>query len=67
MSVFHPAISRAWRTWMALAIWPACQGHERSLCRVAQVLSWALARSWGAQLGVGGVGGFLGGGLVLAR
>jgi hypothetical protein len=49
VSVFHPAISRAWRTWMALAIWPACQGQERSLRRMAQVLSWALARSPGAR------------------
>ena len=49
MSVFHPAISRAWRTWMALASWPACQGQQRSLRRIPQVLSWALARSPGAR------------------
>src|SRR5215813_14686024 len=45
VSVFHPAISRAWRTWMALASCPARQGQQRSLRRMPQVLSWALARS----------------------
>ena len=49
LSVFHPAISRAWRTWMALASCPACQGQQRSLRRISQVLSWALARSPGAR------------------
>src|SRR5436190_13315205 len=49
MSVFHPAISRACRTWMALAICPARQGQQRRLRRIAQVLSWALARSPGAR------------------
>ena len=38
-NVFHPAISRAWRTWMALAICPARQGQQRSLRRMSQVLS----------------------------
>src|SRR6266516_4244037 len=49
LSVFHPAISRACRTWTALAICPARQGQQRSLRRIAQVLSWALARSPGAR------------------
>ena len=49
VSVFHPAISRVCRTWMALAIWPARQGQQRSLRKMAQVLSWALARSPGAR------------------
>ena len=49
MRTKHPAISRAWRTWMALAICPARQGQQRSLRRMSQVLSWALARSPGAR------------------
>jgi hypothetical protein len=49
LSLFHPAISRAWRTWMALAICPAFQGQQRSLRRMCQVLSWAFARSPGAR------------------
>jgi len=32
---------------MALAMRPACQGQQRSLRRMCQVLSWALARSPG--------------------
>jgi len=34
---------------MALAIWPARQGQQRSLRRIPQLLSWALARSPGAR------------------
>jgi hypothetical protein len=34
---------------MALARWPARQGQQRSLRRMRQVLSWALARSPGAR------------------
>ncbi len=34
---------------MALAISPARQGQQRSRRRMAQVLSWALARSPGAR------------------
>ena len=34
---------------MALASWPARQGQQRSLRRMPQVLSWALARSPGAR------------------
>src|SRR5205814_9175296 len=49
LNLFHPAISRAWRTWMALASCPARQGQQRSLRRMRQVLSWALARSPGLR------------------
>src|SRR5215469_18705594 len=48
-NVFHPPVSRVCRTWMALASCPACQGQQRSLRRMRQVLSWALARSPGAR------------------
>jgi hypothetical protein len=34
---------------MALAICPAFQGQQRSLRRMCQVLSWALARSPGPR------------------
>jgi hypothetical protein len=34
---------------MALAMRPACQGQQRSLRRMCQVLSWALARSPGPR------------------
>jgi hypothetical protein len=49
VSLFHLVVSRVCRTWMALARWPACQGQQRSLRRMCQVLSWALARSPGAR------------------
>ena len=49
VSLFHPVISRVCRTWMALASCPARQGQQRSLRRIRQVLSWALARSPGAR------------------
>ena len=51
---------------MALAIWPARQGQQRSLRKMPLFLSWAWARSPGGAAGAGGVGCFLGGGLVLA-
>ena len=52
---------------MALANWPAFPGQQRSLRRMCQVFSWALARSpGGSQPGVGAVGVLLGGWLVPA-
>ena len=45
---------------MALASCPARQGQQRSLLRMCQVFSWALAHSpGGPQLGVGAVCGLL--------
>src|SRR5256885_2213094 len=49
VSLFHPSILRAWSTCMALASCPARQGQQRSLRRMRQLLSWALARSPGAR------------------
>src|SRR5262249_54539159 len=49
VNLFHPPVSRVWRTWMALASCPAFQGQQRSLRRMRQVLSWALARSPGPR------------------
>jgi Reverse transcriptase (RNA-dependent DNA polymerase) len=49
LNVFHPPISRVWRTCMALASCPAFHGQQRSLRRMRQVLSWALARSPGPR------------------
>ena len=49
---------------MALASWRAFQGQQRSLRRMCQVFSWALARSPGDRSWACAVGGLLRGGLV---
>jgi hypothetical protein len=52
---FHPCVLRTCRTWLVLASCPAFQGKQRSLRRMRQVLSWALAarRGRGAWRGSG--------------
>jgi hypothetical protein len=49
---------------MALGQLPVAPGQQRSFRRMRQVLSWALARSPGAEPGVRAVGALLRGGLV---
>lgn len=45
---------------MALVIWPACPGLQRSLREMPQVLSWGLACKTGRILRLAGVRGLAG-------
>lgn len=45
---FHPALSQARRTWLALAVWPACQRRrQRGLRRMPQVFRAGLPQVLG--------------------